>query len=74
MQRFFPRSNGSEPHIRLPSPGVLHQEEKVSECLALKASRLAFGRARGLWETETPLLNSTHKISHTPAPRAEAVM
>ena len=35
---------------------------------------LTFQRARGLWETETPLLQGTHKISHAPAARAEAVI
>ena len=41
-----------KPHIRLPSLGVLHLEDKLSECLSLKASRLTIGRARRLWEIE----------------------
>ena len=28
LQRFFHRSESSEPHIRIPSPGVQHREDK----------------------------------------------
>ena len=35
---------------------------------------ITFGRARGLWQTETPLLKDAHKISHVLGPRAEAVI
>ena len=38
MQRFSPRGEGSESHIRFPSPAVLHQEEESPECLTLKVS------------------------------------
>ena len=49
MQRFSPRSKGSEPHIRLPRPRVLHWEDEPPKCLALKASGayLEFQRAVG---------------------------
>ena len=39
MQRFSPRGEGSESHIRFPSPAVLHQEDESPECLTLKISR-----------------------------------
>ena len=47
MQRFFPRSEGSKTHFKLPNPRVLHQEDKLPEHLALKAG-LVFRRPRGL--------------------------
>ena len=40
LQRIFPRSEGSEPHISLPSLGFLSWEDKPPECLALKARRV----------------------------------
>ena len=42
MQKSFSRSKGSKPHIRLPSLGILHWEDKPPEHLALKASRAYF--------------------------------
>ena len=58
-----PKREGSEPPTGLPSPGVLHQEDEPPECLDLKAAAgLTLGRARGLWEVETPLLKDAHKI------------
>ena len=36
---FSPRSEGSEHHIKIPSPGVLCQEDEHPEHLAWKASR-----------------------------------
>lgn len=38
-QSSSPRTKGSEPHTKLPSLGVLHQEDKPSEHLALKTSK-----------------------------------
>lgn len=40
FQRFSPRIEGSESHVRLPSAGVLHQENEPPEHLALKARGL----------------------------------
>ena len=51
MKRFSPRSNGSESHIGLPSPGVLQWEKEPSECLALKTSVAYF------WETQRAMGN-----------------
>ena len=42
MQRFSPRSEGSEPHIGLHSPGVLHWKDEYPQYLALKASGAFF--------------------------------
>ena len=38
----FQRSEKSEPHIRLPSSGIMHQENEPSEHFALKARRACF--------------------------------
>ena len=46
MQSFSPRSKGSEPHIRLPSLGVLHQEDKPPEHLALNPRETYFGESQ----------------------------
>lgn len=64
---------------RGPSPtwvpvGVLYQEEEPTEALALKARRADFWENQGLWEIGTPLLRGTHKTSHAPGFRAEAVI
>ena len=37
LQRFSHRSQSSEPHVELPSLGVLHQEGEPSGHMALKA-------------------------------------
>ena len=42
LQSFSSRSEGYEPHIRLPSPRVLHGEDEPPESLALKASGAYF--------------------------------
>ena len=39
LQKCSPRSESYEPHIRLPSPEVLHREGKSPEFLAMKISR-----------------------------------
>lgn len=38
-QKSSPKTKGSECHIRLPSPGILCQEDEQEECLAQKISR-----------------------------------
>ena len=59
LQRFSPRREGSEPHLRLPRPAVLGREDETPECLSLKARGLTFGSPRELWEIESPLLKET---------------
>ena len=54
----LPKSQRSEPHIKLPSQGVLHQEDSPGT-LGFGSSRACFLRARGPWEMETPLLNGS---------------
>ena len=36
-QRFSPRREGSEPHLRLPRPAVLGRKDETPERLSLKA-------------------------------------
>ena len=64
----------SKLYIRLPSLGVLCQEDKPLEHLALKTRGLSFRRARGLKEIENSLLKGAHKSSHVPGPREEAII
>jgi len=54
----LPKSQRSEPHIKLPSRGVLHQEDSPGT-LGFGSSRACFLRAGGPWEVETPLLNGS---------------
>ena len=69
IQRFSHRSETSEPHIRLPSPGVLHREDKPIECLALKTSGAYFGESQRTVgnrdSTHVGNRDSTHKRAHT---------
>ena len=76
LQRFFPRKEEPKPHIRLPSLWVVHWEDDPPAHLALKVSSSYSweGRPRGLWEIQTPILKSTHKISHGPGPKSEVVI
>ena len=57
----------------IPQPVVLHQEDKLPGRLTLKASRAYFWESQRAVGRETPLLKSTHTISHAPGPRTEAV-
>ena len=69
-QRFSHRSESSEPHVRLPSLGVWHQEEEPLVHLATSVG-LECRSSTGLGETETTLLEGTHKVSHALGPRAK---
>lgn len=55
MKKFSPKSQESKHHIRLPSLEVLHREDRLPECLALKASRA------GMWERAVGNRDSTLK-------------
>ena len=70
-QRFSHRSESFEPQVRLPSLGMWHWEEEPPEHLALKASGLECRHSTGLGETETPLLEGTHEVSHALGPRTK---
>ena len=64
----------SKHYTRLSSLGVLCQEDKPLEHLALKTRGLKFRRARGLEKIETPLLKGAHKSSHFSGPKEEAII
>ena len=74
MQRFSPRSKGLKPHIRLLSPGVLHWEDEPPGKFDFEGQQgLLSGEPEGCGK-KTPLLKVTHKISHPPRSREEAVI
>ena len=68
LQRFSYRCESSEPHGQVPQPGGL---------TLLRGASIAFGiegqqrSSTGLGETETLLLECTHKVSCTLGPRAK---
>ena len=68
-QRFSDRSQSSKPHTRLPSLGVWKWEEGPSEQVVLKV-KAGFDHKNptSLGETETLLLEGTHKLSCAPRP------
>ena len=64
----------SKLYIRLPTLGVLCQEDKPLEHLAWKTTGLSFRTARGLEKIETSLLKGAHKSSHVSGPKEEAII
>ena len=62
-----------DPYQASQSWGSWHQEDKPPEYLPLKV-QLAFRRARGLSEIETPLKQGTCRISHIVSPSSEATI
>ena len=62
MRRFSPRRKGSEPHLGSPVRGSWTRKMSLQNVWLRRPVGLTFGRARGLWEIETPLLNGTHRI------------
>lgn len=54
LQRSSPESEESEPHVGLPGPGVLHQEDEPPEQLASKIS--------GAFRKQAPLLKDPKKF------------
>ena len=68
MQIFCPRTERSEPHTGLSSPGVLHWEDEPSKCLALKTSGAYFQETqRTVGNIDSTLREHTQDIlcSHT---------
>ena len=55
-------------------PWVLTRKIRLQNIWLWRPVQLTFGRARGLWKIEAPLLKVMHKISHTPRPRKETVI
>ena len=60
-QRFSHRSESSEPHIRLPSQRIWLWRSVGFDCR----------NSTGLGETETSVLESTHRVSCAPGPRGK---
>ena len=74
LQNSSPRSEGSESHIRLPSPGDLHQEDELPEYLALKSSRAYIWESwRSIGNRDSTLKGHAQNLT-TPSPSAEAVV
>lgn len=73
ISEVLPQNESSEPHVRLPSLGVLHQKDKPTEHLALKAwpAGLHFGSLRSKSNKDV-FLKAPTKISHAPGPRAKS--
>ena len=65
-------SGGSEPHIRLPNLGVLQREEEFLENQTLTLEEIDCMTSTGLGETETPLLEGTHKVVCASGPRGRS--
>ena len=60
---------GPEPHSRLPSTGVLPQQGKPPECLALKASRTYFEETqRVVRNKDATIKESTHNLTQQKQP------
>lgn len=49
-------------HVRLPSLGVWHREEEPHEQLTLMVSWASVQELTELGETETPILEGTHRF------------
>lgn len=61
LRRFSPRSEGSEPYIRPPSPASCTGETSPYTVRLWRPVGLIFKRARGLWEIENLFQNCAHK-------------
>ena len=70
ISQVLPKVQGSEPHIRLPSFGML----SLRNICFWRLVGLTFKKPKGLWEIAIPLLKGLHKILHTLGPRAEIVI
>ena len=64
-------SEGSEPHIRLSNLGVQQWEEEFPENQTLKAIRIWLQGFNRTGETQTPLLEGTHKVVCASGPRGK---
>lgn len=59
------QSKGFEPHVRLPSPGILHREDKPPKCLALRAGRAYFQESQKAVGNRDSTRKREHTKSHT---------
>ena len=64
-------SEGSEPHIRLPSFGTQQRDWQSIGSLVLWASRFDYRTSRRMGKTEIPVLEGINKILHAPRPRGD---
>ena len=66
LQRFSPGSKGFESHVRFPSPGILHWEDKPPKCLALKASGAYFQESqKAVGNRDSTLKGHTQNLTHS---------
>ena len=70
----LPKEQGSGPHIGYSNWESCIQGNDPLHHLSLKTSRVHFGRAEGLSETETMLLKGMCKISYALSPSTEAAV
>ena len=68
-----PKATGMSPTSGSPAYEILQSEDKSPELLTLKSGGAHFQDFQRAVEIETPFLHGTHRLSHTPGPRAEAV-
>ena len=62
------------PTLGYPALGSCARKTSPQNVWLWRPLELIFGRARGLWQINSPFLKGTLKISHTLGPRAEAVI
>ena len=67
------KATGVSPTAGSPAYEILQSEDKSPELLTLKSGGAHFQEIQRAVEIETPFLHGTHRLSHTPGPRAEAV-
>ena len=65
-------SEGSEPQVRLPNLGVWQRKEEFLENQILRLVGYDCRTLTGLGETETPLLEGTHKVVCALGPRGRS--
>ena len=64
--RFSPKSKKCEPHSRLPSLGVLHEDDKPPEYVASKVERAYFCKSqRAMEKVNATLKGHTQNITHS---------
>ena len=60
-----PQEARTEPHVRLPSPGILHWKDKPPGHLALKASRAYFPESqRAVGNRNSPIKGCMQRFTH----------
>lgn len=59
---------GSEPHTRLPSPGIRQRNHTPQGIWPWSSVRIDYNTSTGLRETQTPVLEDTNKSFHEEAP------